>query len=124
MAKSIYLFIMYLIPVVIGMTTMSVSAYGIGKHEKNKDSDGYTVSLVFMIVGLLISTISVMLWQQGNYTSSQCHSLIDKKGGGVFQAAQKTMSIIDDNQKLQNEMISMKIASTKDELKNLLDVPN
>jgi cell division protein FtsW (lipid II flippase) len=84
MANSIYLFFLYLIPVIIGMATLSASAYGVGKYESNKESDEYKVSIVFMIISLLISAVSIMMWHQGNYTSSQCRILFSQRYGAVM----------------------------------------
>lgn len=88
--ESIYLFVIYLIPVAIGMVTLSASAYGIGKYEKNNDATEYKVSLVFFIIGLVVSTVSLMYWFQGNYFTGSYKTLLDNSQDLAKKASEAT----------------------------------
>lgn len=78
-SQNVYLFLMYLIPVALGMGTVSASAYGLGKHENNPQSTEYKVSLVFFIIGLVTSVLSTSIWVSGNYVAKKYEVLLSKK---------------------------------------------
>lgn len=77
--QSIYLFLMYLIPVALGLSTVSASAYGLGKHEKDPHSIEYKVSLVFFTIGVIISVLSASVWVSGNYTAKKYEVILSSK---------------------------------------------
>lgn len=115
MATSLYLFLMYLIPVVVGMVTLSASAYGLGKHENNTQSVEYNVSLVFFIIGLLISTITLTLWVSGNYSANKYAPLVVSKQR-VAEISDKT---IDELAQCKEKLLQMETSNKKKILEDL-----
>jgi hypothetical protein len=97
--SQIYLFLMHLIPVGIGMGSLSASAYGLGKYDKRRQTQEYTASIAFFAIGLSISIITLGSWQAGNLASDQCTPAIEaakklvgkakKSIGAEFELKQK-----------------------------------
>jgi len=110
--QSVYLFLMYLIPVAIGMGTSSASAYGLGKHEKNIQSTEYKVSLVFFILGLVISVVSTSMWASGNYMAKKYETVLTTKEK-LFGLGQK---YIQDLKTCENNLQEMKIGNEQKSL--------
>lgn len=75
LSKFIVLIIL-LITTIIGMVTVSASAYGMGVNQDNTDPTLYRVSIAFFAIGLVITTFSLSAWNQGNYLTQQCNYVL------------------------------------------------
>lgn len=74
--SQIYSFLLHLMPVTAGMTTLSASSYGLGKHDKNRDSQEFTASLAFFAIGLSLSILTLGAWNAGNLSVAQCTHVV------------------------------------------------
>ncbi len=102
MATSLYLFLMYLIPVVLGMAILSASAYGLGKNEKDMQSIEYKASLVFFILGLVVTTGTVTLWIAGNFSTVSKDDLTNF-GRGKIEELDNCITELNQLKKLNEE---------------------
>lgn len=109
--KNIYPFLMYIIPVIIGIATMGASAYGIGKNEKTTDTPEYKASVTFFIIGLVISLVTIVSWYQGNFLSGQCDSV-------VYRTAEACKPLQTEIETCNSELLKLKMEIAKSVLES------
>jgi hypothetical protein len=111
---------MYLIPVIIGMATLGASAYGLGKHDKNRNSQEYTASLAFFSIGLCVSILSIVFWAAGNIATEQCAPVVQnlaktqEKGLEVTKQLGecKTAAVIKDTEEIEKNFMGEDASET------------
>ena len=89
--NSLYLFLMYLAPIIIGLIITASSLYGIGKNEDDPKSTNYKVAIVFLCFGIMFS-ISGFSYLQANIVSSgSSKELLSKTADAYLQVNTKLL---------------------------------
>jgi hypothetical protein len=66
-------FTLQLAYITIGLVIIGTSAYGLGLHQDNTESNEYKISIALFSIGIVLSVSGILFWHQGNFISAACN---------------------------------------------------